>query len=99
MRELFVWYRVAEPKAAAARAEVLRMQQALAADHPGLSARLLARDDGSAALQTWMETYACRVSPAGVDAALEGSIERRAQSLDGLIEGPRHTEAFQPVRG
>lgn len=75
------------------------MQEALAAEHPGLAARLLARGDASVELQTWMEVYACSASPTGVDAALEESIERRARSLHGWIEGPRHAEAFELVRG
>ena len=99
MRELFVWYRVAGSKAAAARAQVLQMQEALAAEHPGLATRLLARSDDGVDPQTWMEVYACSSSPAGVDAVLARSIEHRARSLDGWIEGPRHTEAFEAVRG
>jgi len=75
------------------------MHRTLTAEHPGLAARLLTRDDGSAEMQTWMETYACADSAAGVDAALERAIESRARSLDAWIDGPRHAEAFEPVRG
>lgn len=95
MRELFVWYRVAPARVAAARAAVLAMQQALMAEHPGLAARLLVRRDDPEALQTWMETYACTGSAPGVDGVLEHSIRDRALSLTPVLDGPRHVEAFE----
>ncbi len=98
MRELFVWYRVAGSQAGVAKAEVLEIQRGLMAEHPGLAAGLFVRHDGSEAAQTWMETYACADSPAGVDRALERSIEDRASSLDAVIEGRRQVEAFERVR-
>jgi len=95
VRELFVWYRVAPSRAAAARAAVQAMQQTLVAEHPGLAARLLVRRDEPGALQTWMETYACAASAQGVDPDLERSIRDRALSLAAVLEGPRHVEAFE----
>lgn len=97
MRELFIWYRVAPARAAAARTAVLAMHQTLVAAHPGLAARLLVRRDEPEALQTWMETYACAASAQGVDPAIERSIRERALSLAAVLEGPRHVEAFEPT--
>ena len=99
MRELFVWYRVDARRAAAARAAVESMQRSLVASRPGLEARLLVRDD--AAVQTWMETYACRAgAPAGdgIDAGAEAAIAAAAETLRGMIDGERHVEAFDVVR-
>jgi hypothetical protein len=99
VRELFVWYRVAESRASTAQGAVLAMQHALMAEHPGLAARLLVRRDGPAGAQTWMETYANTSAPEGVGPALERSIEARATLLAAVHDGPRHVEAFEPVRG
>jgi hypothetical protein len=96
VRELFVWYRVDERHAEAARAAVAAMHRALVANWPGLQSRLLVRSD--AGRQTWMETYA-RPRDAtghgdGVDAALEAAIATAALPLHPLIDGERHVEAF-----
>ena len=99
MRELFVWYRVREAQAAAAEAAVQAMQQTLRAEHRGLLAGLLVRRDEPAGVQTWMETYACPGTRGGIDADLQGSIEAHARSLDAVIEGMRHVEAFERLRG
>ena len=99
MRELFVWYRVSEVRAAEAESAVLLMQQALRAEHRGLVAGLLVRRDEPAGVQTWMETYACPGTRGGIDADLQRSIEVHARSLDAVIEGLRHVEAFERLRG
>ncbi|HEY2188385.1 MAG TPA: DUF4936 family protein [Caldimonas sp.] len=96
MRELFVWYRVDERRADAARAAVESMQRSLAREILGLQARLLVRRDADR--QTWMETYA-RVQSSltghdGIDADAEAMIAAAALPLGGFIEGDRHVEAF-----
>lgn len=94
MRELFVYYRVREADAAAAREAVGAMQNELRSAHPELRARLLTRQGAGAGAQTWMETYSLGTGSQGVDAAFEALIETRAASLAGFIDGSRHVEAF-----
>jgi hypothetical protein len=98
-RELFVWYRVRRERAGEARAAVLALQRSLGAQWPGLQGRLLTRDDVETS--TWMETYSRPAQgtgdDAGVDRAIEAAIAAAALSLEGLIEGPRHVEAFAVV--
>jgi hypothetical protein len=99
LRELFVWYRVDERRADAARAAVESMQRSLARAFPGLQARLLVRHDSDR--QTWMETYAL-LQPStgggdGIDAATETAIIAAALPLASLIEGDRHLETFDVV--
>ena len=98
-RELFVWYRVRKDRADAARAAALAMQRSLCAERPGLQARLLVRDDGETS--TWMETYSLPTRSAGddpgIDGAIEAAIAAAAEPLEGLIDGPRHVEAFAVV--
>ena len=92
-RELFVWYRVKREHADTARAAVAAMQRSLGAKFPGLTARLLERDDGASS--TWMETYARGAAArAGIDADVEAAIAAAAHSLASLIDGERHVEAF-----
>jgi hypothetical protein len=98
VRELFVWYRVDESRAAAARAAVLDLQRALRRDHPRLAARLLVRRDPGSGAQTWMETYASSATPAGIGPDLEASLQARAAALDGLLASPRHVEAFEAIQ-
>ena len=96
MRELFVWYRVRAERVDAAFESVRAMQRSLMAAWPGLQARLLTRAD-AAGVPTWMETYARATGPGsgdGIDRALEVAIESAARRLDALIEGERHSEAF-----
>jgi hypothetical protein len=99
VRELFVWYRVDERRADAARAAVEAVQRSIADAIPGLQARLLVRRDANQ--QTWMETYARVQSSAieddGIDAATEAAIAAAALPLSGLIEGDRHVEAFDAL--
>ena len=100
-RELFVWYRVRRESADAAGTAVVALQRSLRREWPGLQARLLVRDDGETS--TWMETYSLTAGGTeddrrGIDAAVEAAIAAAAaQSLDGLIEGQRHCEAFAIV--
>jgi len=98
-RELFVWYRVGREHADEARAVVARLQRSLRREWPGLQARLLVRDEGETA--TWMETYSLAAPGSSdarhIDETLEAAIAVAAIDLEGLIEGPRHTEAFAVV--
>jgi len=97
-RELFVWYRVRRDRADAARVSVVALQRSLRDRWPGLQARVLARDDGDTS--TWMETYslpAASGGDGGIDLALEAAIAAAARPLEGLIDGPRHVEAFAVV--
>jgi len=97
MRELFVWYRVRDERAEAAREAVQALQRSLVATCPGLQARLLVRRDPG--VQTWMETYArpqtSASSSAGIDAAVEEAIAAAARSLRPSIDSERHVEAFE----
>jgi len=98
-RELFVWYRVRRDRAEEARALVAALQRSLRAEWPGLEARLLVRDDGET--PTWMEIYSRPARSAakdgGVDAAIEAAIAAAALRLEGVIDGPRHVEAFAAI--
>jgi uncharacterized protein DUF4936 len=98
-RELFVWYRVRRERADAARSAVAELHRSVRATWPELDARLLVRDEGATA--TWMETYSRSPLGAaggrGVDAEIEAAIRMAARPLEALIEGPRHTEAFDVV--
>jgi len=98
-RELFVWYRVRRDRADEAHVAVLALQRSLRREKPGLQARLLVRDDGETS--TWMETYSLPTRSAGddpgIDGAIEAAIAAAAEPLEGLIDGPRHVEAFAVV--
>jgi hypothetical protein len=96
-RELFVWYRVRSDRVDEARMAVLVLQQSLRGRWPGMQARLLIRDDGETS--TWMETYSLPgdTDDAGIDSAIEAAIAAAAQSLERLIDGARHVEAFAAV--
>ena len=95
MRELYIYYRVREIDATAARAAVLAMHDGLRFSQPGLIVRLLTRsgtgDDGP---QTWMETYSLPGQARGIGPDLEALIESQAATWAHLVEGPRHIEAF-----
>ena len=95
MRQLYVYYRVAEDRLAPVLEAARAMQQRLVAAHPGLQASLLRRPGSQDGQVTLMETYS---SPWGVGAALERDIETAAESaLAGRIAGARHVEAFEPA--
>ena len=97
MRELYVWYRMHDRHAHAARAAVLAMQRSLVERFPGLQARLLIRRDDVA--QTWMETYARAAHDAadgeGIDRVVEAAIAAAALPWSGFVDGERHVEAFE----
>ena len=92
MRELFVYYRIRDADAAAARGAVAAMQDTLRSSRPGLHARLLIRREDRG--QTWMETYSTSAASSGIDAAFEALIEVHARDLASFIDGTRHVEAF-----
>jgi hypothetical protein len=94
MRELFVYYRIRNADAAAARAAVRTMQDGLRQTHAGLEARLLSRAGDGDELQTWMETYSLANSAEGIAPGLEARIEAQAAAWSHLLAGPRHIEAF-----
>ena len=94
MRELFVYYRVREVDAAAARAAVLAMHEGLRVSQPGLIVRVLTRSGTGEGPQTWMETYSLPNQARGISPDLEALIESQAATWAHLVEGPRHVEAF-----
>lgn len=97
MRELFIYYRVAEARAAQARATAVTMQADLRRAHPQLQTRLLRRPDMVDGQQTWMETYATDANCAGsIDAAIQAAIEQAALALLPWLASPRHVEVFIP---
>lgn len=98
MRELFIYYRVNTGRRDEVLAAVTAMQAQLRARHPQLVARLLQRDDLHAEFDTWMETYSTATTrdTQGVDLALQAEIAEAAWALLPLVDGPRHTEVFNP---
>ena len=97
MRELFIYYRVADSLAVRADAAVRHFQAGLCERHSGLQTRLLRRHGGPGAAQTWMEIYARPGHRGGVTPSLQGKIEQAAETLATLIDGPRHCELFEPA--
>jgi len=96
MRELYIYYRVRDAHAAAARRAVEAMHDRLRQAYPGLVARLLTRAGDGSAPQTWMETYALPGSADGVGTEIETLIETQATRWSHLVAGSRHVEAFRP---
>jgi len=94
MRQLYVYYRVAEDRLAPMLEAARAMQQRLVAAHPGLQATLLRRPGSQDGQVTLMETYS---SPWGVSVALGQDIEAAAAALPGWTAGARHVEAFEPA--
>ena len=92
-RELYVYYRVAEPHWREAAAAVNAWQRELCRLHPGLDARLLRRPDALEAV-TLMETYA---GSDNVGTALEAEIARGAPALHRWMMGERHIERFDTL--
>ncbi len=95
MRELYIYYRVAQAELATVATTVAGLQATLCAAHPGLQAKLLRRPELSEGRATLMEVYA-RPGPQGVDLALQAEIEARAVALVPWLQGPRRVEVFQP---
>ena len=87
MRELYVYYRVAEDALPAALAAVRAFQAVLAQAHPALQARLLRRPELREGQVTLMETYAL---PDGVT----GELAARIAAGTPALPAPRHVEAF-----
>ena len=90
MRELYVYYRVAEGVLPAAQAQVRDFQATLRADHPALQARLMRRPELRDGQVTLMETYAL---PGGIPAELAARITAGTPALP----APRHVEAFDAL--
>jgi hypothetical protein len=81
--ELFVYYRVRADQAQAAQA-------AFEAERAGRPMRLLQRHDPDPSLLTWMEVY-----PAG----LLDAETAMATVMGPFVQGLRHRETFEPLRG
>jgi hypothetical protein len=93
--ELYVYYRVARDRCAAARAQVEAQQARLRAALPGLEARLLRRQDEAGDRDpTWMEVY--RLA-AGLDEPAIAQIEAALRDWPETRVGPRIVERFAPV--
>lgn len=90
LRELYVYYRVAEEALPAALAAVRAFQTELAQEHPALQARLLRRPELREGQVTLMETYAL---PGGIPAGLAERIAAGTPALP----APRHVEAFETL--
>ncbi len=90
-RTLFIYYRVASSRAAAARLEVEALQSRLREALPGLQTQLLRRPEEKDGQQTWMEIYS---HPQGVSPQAQDHIEAAARELQALCPGPRHVEVF-----
>ena len=84
-RRLYVYYRVDEAALPVTVAAVHRLQAELRTAHPGLSAGLQRRPEVLQGQVTLMETYACAVTP-----ALMQALDMAASSLP----QPRHNEVF-----
>ena len=99
MRELYIYYRVAEAHAVPARAAAIAMQADLRQAHPQLLMRLLRRPNTVDGQQTWMETYAADATEdtlaEGIDAAMQTAIEHAALVLQPWLASPRHIEVFE----
>jgi hypothetical protein len=89
MIDLYVYYKVREPDAAALAPRVRALQAHVARQH-GVQAQLKRRPETRDGLQTWMEVYP------GVAAAFPAQLESAAEGagIAGLIAGPRRAEIF-----
>jgi hypothetical protein len=98
MRELFIYYRSPEERAAEVARTVREFQSRLTTRHAGLTARLLRRPESIDGVHTWMETYSMNTmhNPQGVDTVLQREIEAEAAALRTCLSGERHTEVFAP---
>jgi hypothetical protein len=93
-RELYVYYRVAEPQWRDAADAVMAWQRQLCRARSGLAARLLRRPDPRDGQVTLMEAY---VRADGIDAALQAELARGAPALQSWLCGERHVEHFDPL--
>ena len=89
MIDLYVYYKVREPDAAALAPRVRALQAQVARQH-GVQPQLKRRPEAHDGLQTWMEVYPGVAAdfPARLATAANG------EDLAGLIAGPRRTEIF-----
>lgn len=96
--ELYVYYRVAAERCAAALGEIQALQAGLRAELAGLEARLLQRSEApeGQGYVTWMEIYRL---PGGLDDIACARIEAAGRAHPQGRIGPRVTERFQPVVG
>jgi predicted kinase len=89
MIDLYVYYKVREPEAAALAPRVRAMQAALAARH-GVVVQLKRRPASHDGLQTWMEVY-----PGVADGFADALAQAAADAgLDAWTSGPRRSEVF-----
>jgi hypothetical protein len=93
-RELYVYYRVAEPQWREAADAVMAWQRQLCRAQPGLAARLLRRPDPRDDQVTLMETFA---RADGIDGALQAELARGAPALQRWLCGDRHVERFDTL--
>lgn len=93
-RRLYIYYRVAAGDLAQAVAAIRALQAGLSLTVPGLRAELLRRPGAPDEQVTLMETYA---APFGIDEALQHRIEADFAALALPLQGPRHTEVFEPL--
>ncbi len=92
---LYVYYRVHQAQAVAARAAIARLFAALQERWPLLRSTLEARaDEASAPDLTWMEVHR---HPDGVSARCREDIDALARQWLGDLIGARHTEVFVPI--
>jgi hypothetical protein len=88
MIDLYVYYKVREPDAAALAPRVRALQAGL-----HVPAQLKRRPEASAGLQTWMEVYP------GVDDGFPARLAAAARDagVEALIDGPRRAEIFMDL--
>lgn len=89
MIDLYVYYKVAEGRAARLEPLVRAMQARLAGEL-GVTGQLKRRPESRDGLQTWMEVYA----GVGEQFAPQLDAAAAAAGLAELIEGPRRAEVF-----
>jgi hypothetical protein len=87
MRDLYIYYKVAEREAPALWPRVQALQAELARGH-GLAGQLRRRPEASDGQQTWMEIYPD--APPGIEALLADAFAAAGIA----VGGPRHTEVF-----
>ena len=93
--ELFIYWKLNAPQAAAALDAAAVMQRELLRTHPALQARLYRRVDRHGDVVTLMESYA---HAGGVDAALQALIAAAAaHHLQPWHDSLRHVETFDAV--
>lgn len=96
-RQLFVYWRLASADVSSAVRAVRSLQCQCRAEHRGLMAALLMREDPSAAQATLMETYAldANVSPGGIGLELQLLINTACdEATRPWRDGERHVEVF-----